>query len=366
MFNWQDLANPLSGGAEVHLHEVFGRLARRGHEVHVVASAWPGANSSEVADGMVIHRVGGRYTYGLAAPRYYRSVADAGWDVVVEDLNKVPLFTPWWVRAPLVLVVHHLFGGSAFGGADAAIAAATWLLERPIPRVYRGVPVQAVSPSTADDLRARGLRSDVEVIPNGVDVARFRPPGEGQPPPFERPTLAYVGRLRPYKGVDLMLRALAALRAEGIDARAIVAGKGDDEERLRRLAGSLGIAGAVDFEGFVDEDRKVEVMRRAWVHILASAKEGWGLTVLEAGAAGTPSVVSDAPGLRDSVVEDQTGLRVPHGDVPALAGALRRVIEDEPLRARLGRGAREFADRHGWDRAAEMTERHLARQLRKE
>ena len=332
-----------------------------------MVSGWRGAPGRAAADGLELHRVGGRYTYAAAAPHYYvRELAGRGFDVIVEDLNKAPLFSPWWARAPLVLLVHHLFGGTAFGEAALPVAAATWLLERPVPRVYRGVPTQVVSPSTARDLAARGFRAaDLEVIPNGVDLAAYR--GDGLPAArFERPVLLYMGRLRHYKGVDLMLRALAELRASGLDARAVIAGKGSDESRLRALARELGLGESVDFAGFVSEDRKVELLRRCWVHVLPSAKEGWGLTVLEAGAAATASVVSDSPGLRDSVVEGETGLRVPHGDVSALAAALRRVLEDPALRDALGRGARRFAELHDWDRAAERTESHLLRHSRKD
>lgn len=331
----------------------------------MVASGWRGAARTDEADGLRIHRVGGRYSYALAAPGYYRrALAQKRYDVIVEDLNKVPLFAPFWARDPLVLLVHHLFGSTGFGGAAFPVAAATWLLERPIPAVYRGVPAQVVSPSTAADLVRRGFpAADIEVIPNGVDLARFHVPSEAER--FARPTLLFMSRLRRYKGADLLLRALHGLRAGGLDARAVIAGKGDDEPRLRALAGELGLGSAVEFAGYVDEDRKLELLRRSWVHVLPSAKEGWGLTVLEAGACGTPSVVSDAPGLRDSVPAG-TGLRVPHGDVPALTAALRRILEDGGLRAELGRGAREFAERHGWERAADLTERHLERHAGKE
>jgi glycosyltransferase involved in cell wall biosynthesis len=316
---------------------------------------------------MEIHRVGGRYAYALAAPRYYRSrLADRRFDVVVEDLNKVPLFAPWWSREPLVLLVHHLFGATGFGGAPLPVAAATWLLERPIPRVYRGVPTQVVSQSTAEDLARRGFRTeDLEVIPNGVDLARFDPAGSSSAR-FEQPTLLFMGRLKRYKGVDLVLEALTALRAEGISVRLIVAGKGSDQGRLEDLARRLDVESAVDFAGFVDEDHKVELLRRSWIHVLPSEKEGWGLTVLEAGAAGTASVVSDSPGLRDSVIDGETGLRVPHGDVGALTAALRRLLLDADSRAELGHGARRFAERHGWDRAADRTERHLLRHTGKD
>jgi glycosyltransferase involved in cell wall biosynthesis len=111
--------------------------------------------------------------------------------------------------------------------------------------------------------------------------------------------------------------------------------------------------------GFVDETAKRELMRRAWVHALTSPKEGWGITNIEAAASGTPTVASDSPGLRDSLVDGQTGLLVPHGDVEALAGALRKVIEDTALRTRLSDGARAFAARFTWDRSADLTVQHL-------
>ncbi|NIR62105.1 MAG: hypothetical protein GWO02_22800, partial [Gammaproteobacteria bacterium] len=101
-------------------------------------------------DGLDVHRVGGRYTFNVVAPRYFHAeLRGRGFDIVVEDLNKVPLFTPYWVRTPLVLLVHHLFGRTAFEEAPLPLALATWLLERPLGRIYRDVPVEAVSRSTA-------------------------------------------------------------------------------------------------------------------------------------------------------------------------------------------------------------------------
>src|SRR5690606_8671565 len=153
VMNWQDRLNPQAGGAEAHLHEIFGRLAKAGHQVTLLVSGWPGAAARDSIDGLEVHRVGGRYTYNLVAPRYYRKVLRGRhFDVVVADLNKVPLYTPCWVRRPLVRLVHHLFGTTAFQGAAWPLATMTWLMERPIGVIYRGVPVEAVSPSTAEDL----------------------------------------------------------------------------------------------------------------------------------------------------------------------------------------------------------------------
>ncbi len=328
----------------------------------LLASGWHGAAAREEVDGLDVHRVGGRYTFGLAAPWYYRrALRDRGFDLVIEDLNKVPLFTPYWGRFPLVLLVHHLFGRTAFEEASFPLAAATWLLERPLARVYRGVPVEAVSRSTAEDLERRGFRRDrIVVIPNGVDLAWYHPTTESR---FERPTLLYLGRLKRYKRVDLVIRALARLRERGVDARLLVAGRGDHEPALRALVSELGLGGAVEMLGFVSEEEKRRLFQKSWVHVLTSPKEGWGITNLEAAACGTPTVASDSPGLRDSVVDGETGFLVPHGDVAALADRLERLITDAGLRQELGRGAREFAERFSWSRAADDTEAHLEQVL---
>ncbi|HEX8431370.1 MAG TPA: glycosyltransferase family 4 protein [Longimicrobium sp.] len=359
VLNWQDRTNPQAGGAEVHLHEIFGRLAGRGHHVTLLASGYEGAAATAELDGMRIIRVGGRHSYTVAARPYYaRHLAREGWDVVVEDLNKVPLFTPLWVRRPLVLLVHHLFGATAFREASAPFAAATWLMERPIARVYRHVPVEAVSESTADDLAARGLpRAGMRVIHNGVDLDFFRPdPATARAP---EPTFLYVGRLKRYKRIDHVIGAIALLRDRGRPARLIIAGKGDDEPRLRAEAGRLGVADRVEFAGFVSEERKRELLRTAWANVLASPKEGWGITNMEAAACATPSVASDSPGLRESVVHERTGLLYPHGDLPALADALGRLAADPAEVVRLGDGALDFARGFTWERAADLTEAHL-------
>lgn len=262
--NWQDRLNPQAGGAETHLHEVFGRLVERGNRVALLASGWPGAAPSAEVDGMDVHRAGGRFTFSVAAPLYYRRrLADREYDVMVEDLNKVPLLAPLWARHRVALLVHHLFGATAFQEAAPPVAAATWLLERPLGRVYRRVPTMAVSRSTARDLGARGLREEeIAIIPNGVDLDRFRPATAADR--FETPTILYLGRLKRYKRVDLPIRAIAALRAEGLGARLIIAGTGDHAGSLRALRDELGLdRNAVEFRGFVKEEEKVELFRRS-------------------------------------------------------------------------------------------------------
>jgi glycosyltransferase involved in cell wall biosynthesis len=361
VLNWQDRLNPQAGGAEAHLHEVFGRLARQGMDVTLLTSGWRGAPPRDRVDGMEIHRAGGRYSYNIAAPLYYRrALAPGRFDVVVEDLNKVPLFAPYWCDRPLVLLVHHLFGRVAFEEAAFPLAAATWLLERPLGRVYRDVPAQAVSQSTAQDLMARGFDPDsIEVIPNGVDLSFYSPAGEADR--FAEPTLLYLGRLKRYKRVDLVVRTVARLRDRGTAVRLVIAGTGDRADELRRLVAELDLTGQVEMPGFVSDEEKRRLFRGAWIHMLTSPKEGWGITNIEAAACGTPTIASESPGLRDSVVDGRTGFLVPHGDVDALADRAYLLISEVERRRSMGAAARVFAEQFSWDEAAARTAVHLER-----
>lgn len=355
--NWQDRENPQAGGAEVHLHEIFGRLAARGHDVTLLCGGWPGCAPRAELGGMRVVRAGTRATFALVArSAWRRELAATRPDVLVEDINKVPLFTPWWGARQVVGLVPHLFGATAFEELPVPLAAAVWLAERPLPWVYRGVPFQAISQSTADDLVGRGLARDgVTVIYPGIDATTLTPDATAR---SEMPVLAYVGRLKKYKRVDLVIRAFAACAVP--EARLEIAGAGDHRGALEALVDSLALRDRVTFLGFVSEDEKRALLRRSWAVAIASPKEGWGITNLEAAACGTPVVASNSPGLRESVRDGETGLLVPHGDVAAMARALTQLLGDRVRIERMGMHARAFAATFTWDRAADETEAHLA------
>lgn len=361
--NWQDRQNPQAGGAEAHLHEVFGRLARWGDRVTLLCSGFEGASARTSLDGIDVHRTGGRYSFTVEARRYFhRHLRSQPFDILVEDLNKVPLFTPTWSSLPVVLLVHHLFGRTAFQEAALPVAAATWLLERPLPRVFRGVPVIAVSRSTAEDLVRRGFdEAAIRVVPNGVDLVGLTPaPGGSR---FPSPTVLYLGRLKRYKRVDLVLHAVAHLRELGARVELLIAGQGDHRDALEALCRKLGLGDRVRFLGFVSEERKRELFRRSWAHVLTSPKEGWGIANLEAAACGTATVASDSPGLRDSVVHGETGFLVPHGDVEALASRIGALLGDPERTEAMGRAARRFAERFSWEASARSVRRVLRGRL---
>jgi glycosyltransferase involved in cell wall biosynthesis len=360
LVNWQCRENPLAGGAEIHLHEIFGRLAARGHQVTLLCGGWDGADPYARLDGIEVVRVGTRYTFPfLARSAFRRRLSTRPFDLLVEDINKIPLATPRWGGPPVVALVPHLFGGTAFQELSAPLAAAVWLAERPLGRVYRGTPFEAISLSTADDLAQRGIpRASVAVIYPGIDTVGYTPDARARAP---EPVFAYLGRLKRYKGVHHVVRAFAALNHP--TATLEIAGAGDYRQALERLAASLDLGERVRFLGRISEAEKRQLLRRAWALLFASPKEGWGITNLEAAASGTPVVASNSPGIRESVRDGETGYLVPHGDPGAMAEAMRRLAADRALVDRLGAQARRFAETFTWERAAEDTERHLQQVL---
>jgi glycosyltransferase involved in cell wall biosynthesis len=222
---------------------------------------------------------------------------------------------------------------------------------------YRGIPFEAISDSTADDLVARGIRRDlVTVIYPGIDAAAFTPNAAER---AATPVFAYLGRLKKYKGVHFAIRAFAALGVP--NAVLEIAGAGDYRPALESLAASLDLGDRVRFLGRISEHEKLALLRRAWALVFASPKEGWGITNLEAAACATPVVASNSPGIRETVRDGTTGFLVPHGDVPAMTAALRRLADSRDLVDTLGHAARSFAESFTWERAASDTARHLHR-----
>ncbi len=358
LVNWQDLDNPHAGGAEIHLFEIFGRLAAQGHRVRLICSGWRGAARRAIVRQVVVERHGSRHSFAVLGRRAVRRAIRAERpDVLVEDVNKLPLYLTRGTRVPFAAIVPHLFGETAFEEAPWPMAAAVWLAEQPLARAYHRAGWHAISESTRTDLIARGVNaSRIRVIHPGVDSVHYSPDPALRAPD---PTFLYVGRLKRYKGIAHALRAFALARRERPSLRFLIAGTGDYRGALEADAAALGLGDAVEFLGFVSESEKVRLLRAAWANIFPSPKEGWGITVIEAAACGTPSLASDSPGLRDSVRHGETGYLVPHASVNAMAARMIELAGAPDTVAALGARARIWAESLSWERAAGATLEHL-------
>jgi len=363
VINWQDWTNPLSGGAEVHLHETFRRVAVAGHRVTLFCSMFEGAPAEETIDGIRIIRRGSRNTFNFIVPWYYlRRFRHDDFDVVVDDLNKIPFYTPLYVRKPLVGLSHHFFGTSIFREAGPIAGSYVYASEKLVDYIYKGIPFLVVSQSTLDEFVARRFRRENFTLAlNSIDHNKLHPTGV---PKTGHPTVGYFGRLKRYKSIDHLLKAFAMVKKEIPDAGLVIIGRGDFQPELVRLAGELGIAEATHFTGFVSEQEKLRLLQELWVVVNPSMKEGWGIVNVEANACGTPAIAADSPGLRDSVVEGMNGFLYPYGDVQRLAERLLMVLRDHDLRERLSRNAIEFARSITWDDTARATVQVLEKTIR--
>ncbi|KAB2923264.1 MAG: glycosyltransferase family 4 protein [Bacteroidetes bacterium] len=360
VLNWQDLSHPLAGGAEVHLHETYSRIAAMGHRVTLFCSSYDGAKPAEEMNGITVLREGGRFLFNyVAMRRYLTDFRHRKFDAVVDDVNKVPFCAPAYVKEPVLGEIHHLLGTSVFKEAFFPLASYVYLAERASLPMYRKVHFMVHSPSTHAELLANGFAPErVHHVHYGVNHGLFRRTGVAK---SATPLVGALGRLKKYKSFDHLIEAFAIVKREMPDARLEIVGDGDDRPRLEQLTRTLGLTESVAFAGFVSEQEKVDRLNRMHVAVNTSAKEGWGLTATEANACGTTTVSSNVQGLRDAVVDGETGLLYEYGDREQLAEKVLLLLRDANLRERLERQALVRSKEFDWQTGAERTMEVLER-----
>ena len=358
--NWRDLTHPQAGGAELYTHRLASRFAAAGADVTLFTAHHGDAPLSETRDGFHIIREGGTYdVYGRALRHLQHR--RARYDGVVDFQNGIPFFAPL-AAAPstgIVLVCHHVHQQQFRHHFSPAVSAVGRLLEGPMSRrVYGDRPVVAVSPSTRTAIRQQlGLTGPIFVVPNGVD----RIPHTAVRSPT--PHVATITRLVPQKRLERLVDAAATLREAWPDLRVDIAGDGPARDALQRRIRERGVADVVHLHGRVSDEVRARLLSQAWLTVLPSEREGWGLTILEANTVGTPGIAYEVPGLRDAIVDGDTGWLAGPGDT--LAGTIDRALDElaDPRRAadRAAR-CRRWAARFSWDDSAHQ----LAAVLRSE
>jgi glycosyltransferase involved in cell wall biosynthesis len=351
VINWQDIKNPLGGGAETHLHEIFKRVVARGHDVTLYCCEVSGEPREEVLDGIRIIRGGNRNLFNFYVPlRYFTRFKKERYDIVIDDVNKIPFYTPLYVREPLLGISHHFFGKSIFLEAGRIAGSYVYGAEKLVNSVYKKTPFAVVSQSTLEEFLERGFpRENFTIIPNCITPQDF-PMRVG--PKNDAPTVTYFGRLKKYKSADHLLKAFAIVLKKLPNARLQILGTGDFRPELERLAAELGIENEVKFFGFVSDEQKIELLSAAHCMVNPSMKEGWGITNIETNACGTPVISANVPGLRDSMSEGKNGLLYEYGDIDGLSSAIVKVLKDNGLREKLSYGAVAWARTFDWDDSA--------------
>ncbi|MET9212493.1 MULTISPECIES: glycosyltransferase family 4 protein [unclassified Nocardia] len=352
---WRDTGHPQGGGSERYLEQVGAQLAARGIKVTLRTAGYPGAARRERIDGIDISRAGGRFTVypralaAIVAGRLgigpLRGVRP---DVVIDTQNGIPFFAAA-TGVPSVVLVHHGHREQWPVAGKLVGRIGWWIESRLSPRVHRDNQYLTVSLPSAEELAVLGVdRERIAVVRNGAEPvpAEVVPGADGTR--AAHPRIAVLSRLVPHKQIEDALTAVAALRGRFPDVHLDVIGDGWWAPNLRACADELGIADAVTFHGHVDEQRKHEILSTAWVHVMPSRKEGWGLAVIEAAQHGVPTIgYRSSRGLTDSIVDGVTGLLV--DDAPALAEAAADLLADPETRLMMGEKARARAREFSWE-----------------
>jgi glycosyltransferase involved in cell wall biosynthesis len=353
---WRDLDHPEAGGSEIHAARIAERWAAAGIDVILVASRAPGAERAVSRDGYHVSRPAGRYSVfpvvGASALARRRGRPDG----TVEVWNGMPFFSPVWAPHPRTVFLHHVHDGMWDLVLPAPLARLGKLIERRLaPSLYRRTPVVTLSESSRQGiLDLLGLDpSQVSVVKPGVDE-RFTPAGQRDGDPL----VVAVGRLVPYKRFDLLVEILARLKERHPHLQAVIAGEGSERGVLERLIAGHGAQDWLHLPGRIDDDTLLDLYRRAWALLSTSAYEGWGLTISEAAACGTPAVVSPIAGHLDAVQDGVSGFLAEPG--PVMERAVHTILSNQAVRRRLERGALDWSQQLTWDRTALQTLQVLA------
>ena len=353
---WRDTDHPDGGGSEVYVEHMARWLADRGHDVVIQCAAHPNAPADEVREGIRFRRRGGRLTVYPRGLAYLLGREGRRADLVVDVHNGIPFASTLIRRRGVRVLVHHVHREQwqiIYPGLQGRIG--WWLESRLAPRLYRGRRYITVSRSSRDDLVQLGVAADrIDIVCNGIDV----PHPSRLLPRAETPRLVVLGRLVPHKQIEHALDALAVLAPELAELTLDVVGEGWWHDELTAYADRLGVADRVRFHGYVSEAERDGLLDAAWLMLVPSVKEGWGIAVMEAAARAVPAIgYSTAGGVTESIVHGETGLLV---DTPTeLIERTRELLNDTEARIAMGKQARERATGYDWQSSAAQFERLL-------
>lgn len=349
--NWRDIKHPKAGGAEVVTHEIAKRWVLWGHSVTVFTATFPGCAFTEEIDGYKVIRFGGQVTVRFHAMMYYLRHMRGKFDVVIDEINTIPFFTPLYVRKPKVVYFNQLCRQTWFYESRFPFSIIGYLIEPIYLQLYRGVRAMVISESTKRDLTHYGFKKEkITVFSMAIDFA----PSKRMPKKEKVPTMIYVGRLTPSKRVIDALRGFVLVKRKIPSAKFWIIGRGDDgyTKKLKQIIRQEKLTKSVQFFGFVSQEKKRELMGRAHVIVVTSIKEGWGLIVTEANACGTVATVYDVDGLRDSVKNGKTGLVTKKNYPSDLARQVLRLLENKALYEKMQENAHQWSYELTWYRSA--------------
>ncbi len=356
ILNWRDMRHPEGGGSEVYVEQIAHLLHGKGYQVTLFSAQSPGTPRREDSDGLHFVRRGGHLTVYLWAAVLQLLGRLGRPDVVLEVQNGMPFLARLYTRKPVVVLVHHVHR-EQWPVVGPLLSRVGWFLEsRVAPAVNRHSRYIAVSGVTKVELGDLGVSPDrVTVACNGVPPA---PALEGVRR-SRAPRLVVLSRLVPHKQIEHAITCVSLLRRDFPDLTLVVMGSGWWHDELVAHAERCAVLDRVVFAGHVEDLAKHRELARAWVHLMPSLKEGWGLSIVEAATHATPSIAYySAGGVQESIQDGVTGLLAL--DLPEFVECTRTLLLDEELRTALGTKAETRSRDFSWGTTAQLIDETLS------
>jgi len=354
LFSWRDIKNPKAGGSELYFHEISKKLVENGNKVTWICGAWNGCKKEEVVDGIKILRAGSELSLYLLAPLAYFKLKEKP-DIIIDLENGIPFFTPLYAKERKILHIHHVHHDVWFkealgkGIKEKIIASIGYFLEAKImPFVYKGQKIITISKSSAEEINKLGFGKVIGVVNPAIEIKVN--------PNIRRtsyPSILFLNRIKKYKGADVLIRAFLRICNEKEMKNAVlyICGDGDYLKEIKELAKG---EERIKILGKIIEKEKYELMNKCWFFINPSFKEGWGIVNIEANYFGMPVIGSDVGGIKDSVINNKTGLLFKYGDEKELAEKILELIKDKKLRQKLSKNGFKWARSFSWDKTSKQ------------
>ena len=350
IYNWRDTKHRWAGGAEAYIQEIAKRWAATGNSVTIFCGNDGHSPRYQIINGVQIVRRGGFYTVYLWAFLYYALRFRGKYDIVVDCENGIPFLTPLYVRKPVLLLIHHIHQEVFRQHLPLALSMIASVIEgRIMPLLYKNNTIITVSESSRKEIEKLGFSKpdEIHVVHPGIENDIFSKTEKS-----DMPTAIYLGRIKPYKNIDILIKAFRTVASLKPKARLLIAGEGESRHTITKLVDSLGLNYHVIFLGKVSDKEKITLLGSSWVAVQPSQVEGWGITVIEANACGTPVIASYVNGLKDSIVDGKTGILVKPGNADNLAEAILSVMTYPKLRNNLSQEAYIWSQNFSWDKSA--------------
>jgi len=354
ILNWRDTKHSWAGGSEIYVHELAKRWVKLGNRVTLfcgqdIVTKLP---EEETIDGVKIVRKGGMYSVYVWAFIYYFKYFRKQTDIIIDIENGVPFFTPFYSLKKKVCLVYHVHDKQFFYELPFPISIVGYLLERYIfPMVYRTINIMAISKSTKRELEKIGFNPKrISIVEPGVGISAIK---QAQPKKYSKPTIVYLGRIKRYKRIEILVNIMPRILKEVSSARLLIAGWGSEAPYITDLAMKSKARKRIELIGPVSEYEKKILLSKSWVFVNPSLHEGWGISVIETNLLGTPAVSFNVPGLSDSIKDNYNGFLCQNEE--EMTDSITRILKDNGLRQEMSKNSRQWARQFNWDNAAKLS-----------